>query len=112
MIIVGCIGMIALGGLSLWLPGIDEIAQTSRPDLLRMLGAGVCNAGAFLFLTLALRWTGLIFVNALNASQAALAAIAGVVLFQEASSVALWAGVALTALGLLLMRENGRKDAS
>ena len=76
-----------------------------------MLAAGICNAGAFLFLALALRWTGLIFVNALNASQAALAAIAGVLLFQEASSIALWVGVALTVLGLLLMRENGKNGS-
>ena len=72
--------------------------------------AGVSNAVAFWALTKALQLTGVVYVNALNASQTAMAALAGVFFFQEAITLPLMAGVALTAVGLLLMKRR-RKQA-
>ena len=59
---------------------------------------------AFWALTKALQLSSVLFVNGLNASQTALAALAGVLMFDEPLTRAMVSGVALTALGLLLMR--------
>jgi drug/metabolite transporter (DMT)-like permease len=77
-----------------------------------MLLAGLCNAAAFLTLTLALQLAGLVYVNALNASQTAMAAVAGVVVFGEAVTPWLVLGVLLTAGGFLLMRGGRRGGRS
>jgi drug/metabolite transporter (DMT)-like permease len=68
-----------------------------------MLLAGLCNTLAFLALTTSLSLTSVVYVNALNATQAALAALAGVVIFQEALSPWLVQGVVLTILGLVIL---------
>jgi drug/metabolite transporter (DMT)-like permease len=52
-----------------------------------------------------------VYVNALNATQAAMAAIAGVILFQEARSTELGLGVLLTIAGLLLMKAGRRPES-
>jgi Na+/H+ antiporter NhaC len=76
-----------------------------------MLLAGLCNFVAYLSLTRALQLTNLIYINALNATQVAMASVAGVVLFDEVPSRALAAGVALTICGLLLMPRHSRPRA-
>jgi drug/metabolite transporter (DMT)-like permease len=62
---------------------------------------------AFAALTKALHLSSVPFVNALNASQSAMAAVIGVLLFREAFSLPLLSGVLLTAVGLLMMRGRG-----
>ena len=96
-------GAVSLGALSAARIGPAAMWGTPRSDLAVMLLAGVLNAGAFLALIKALQLTGLVHVNLLNASQAAMAAVAGVVLFGEPSSAALLLGIGFTVLGLLLM---------
>ena len=71
-----------------------------------MLGAGVFNAIAFLAVTKAFQLISVVYVNSLNASQAAMAAIAGVILFSEPMSLPLAVGVALTIAGLMLIRQR------
>ena len=71
-----------------------------------MLLAGVLNAFAFLTLTKALQLTTVVYVNSLNATQATLAAIAGVIFFGEALSGELGLGVLLTIAGLMMMKAN------
>ncbi|OHB79102.1 MAG: hypothetical protein A2W31_17740 [Planctomycetes bacterium RBG_16_64_10] len=102
------VGMVSLGALSAVRIGPLGMVRTNRLDLVVMLLAGLCNAAAFLALTLALQLAGLVYVNALNASQTALAAVAGVVVFGEAVTPWLVLGVLLTAGGLLLMKGRGR----
>ncbi len=68
-----------------------------------MLGAGLCNTLAFLSLTKSLQLTSVVYVNALNATQATLAAVAGVLIFGEALSPWLAVGVGLTIAGLLVL---------
>ena len=82
------------------------MAATTESEWWIMLGAGVCNAIAFVALTKSLQLTSVVYVNALNATQATMAAVAGVLIFQEAVSKALVAGVGLTIVGLLLMRKG------
>jgi drug/metabolite transporter (DMT)-like permease len=68
-----------------------------------MLGAGLCNTVAFISLTKSLQLTSVVWVNALSATQATLAALAGVLIFQEALSSYLALGVGLTVAGLLVL---------
>lgn len=100
---VSITGMISLSLLSLQRIGIEGMLQTQQDDLLMMLLAGVCNAAAFVGLTRCLQLTSVVYANALNAAQAALAAITGVLIFQEPASAALTAGVGLTILGLAIL---------
>jgi drug/metabolite transporter (DMT)-like permease len=103
------VGLIALGGPSAWRLGWGGITTYRFADWRAMLLAGLCNFVAYLALTRALQLTSLVTVNALNASQVAMAAVAGVVLFGEVPSHALAIGVGLTVLGLLLMPRRGHR---
>ena len=103
---VSIVGMISLGSISLWRIGLGGMLATTPHNLWLMLLAGVCNAAAFVALTKSLQLTSLVFVNAINATQATLAALMGVFFFQEPPSPWLLTGVGLTIAGLLLMRKR------
>lgn len=100
---VSTMGLISLSLLSLHRIGVSGMLQTESDDMLMMMLAGVCNAAAFVGLTRCLQLTSVVYANALNAAQAALAALTGVLVFQEPASAALTAGVALTILGLAIL---------
>ncbi len=108
LLTVGMVGFVLLGGFTSARHGWAIVEQTTSQDWLRLLGAGLFNVIAFVALTKALHLSSVMFVNGLNASQIAMAAIAGVLLFQEPITIAMGAGVILTALGLALMR--GRRE--
>jgi drug/metabolite transporter (DMT)-like permease len=108
-VIVGAVGVIGLGTLSYLRLGWEVMAATSREGLAVMLVAGVCNATAFLLLTKALQLINVVHVNAIGSSQCALAALAGVFLFSEQPSLAMIAGVVLTAVGLSMMRPSSEQ---
>ena len=74
-----------------------------------MWWAGVFNAVAFVALIQALKLAPLVHVNAVNSSQTALAAVAGILIFGEPLTLTLALGVALTTAGLLLL-DHGQKD--
>jgi len=103
---VSLVGLVSLGSLSLARIGLSGMLATTPHDLGLMLLAGVCNAAAFVTLTKSLQLTSIVFVNALNATQATMAALAGVLFFQEPPSRWLLTGVGLTIVGLLLMRKR------
>ena len=103
---VGLVGAVSLGTLSLLRLGPQTLSLTSADDLNSMLLAGACNAGAFWALSKALHLTNVAVVNGMNASQIAMAALAGVFFFQEAASPALITGVGLTVAGLILMKKE------
>jgi drug/metabolite transporter (DMT)-like permease len=111
LFVVAFMGMVSLGGLSWLRIGGAGIRSTAPDDLTMMLLAGLCNALAFLALTKSLQLTSVVYVNALNATQAMLAAMAGVLIFQEAPSPWLLAGVALTIAGLLLLTRTRQNVA-
>ena len=108
LVIVGLAGVICLGVLSIYRMGSDEMWATSEQKLGLMLGAGLCNAIAFCALTKALQLTGVVYVNLLNATQVAMAAVAGVTIFGEQDSLPFWIGVSLTGLGVLIMKQERR----
>jgi drug/metabolite transporter (DMT)-like permease len=102
--------MVSLGSLSVARLGLAGLAATEPGDLAVMLLGGVCNALAFVALTKSLQLTSIVYVNALNATQATMAALAGVLFFHEAASNSLLLGIGLTIVGLLFMRQ--RKKAA
>jgi drug/metabolite transporter (DMT)-like permease len=109
---VATVGLISLGGISLLRIGAEGMLATPPADLTVMLAAGVFNAIAFVALTKALHVTTVVYVNALNATQATMAAVCGVWFFHEALSPALLAGVGLTIAGLVLMRGRRPRPAA
>jgi len=100
---VAVVGLASLGLISWSRIGQSGMWATSRADLVMMLAAGVCNTVAFISLTRSLQLTSVVYVNALNATQATLAALAGVLIFREALSPWLAVGVGLTIAGLMLL---------
>ena len=97
------VGLLCLTPLTIYRVGITEMIQTSTNDLAMMVLAGLFNLIAFLALTRALQITSLVYVNALNASQVAMASVVGIMLFREQASPALTLGMCLTVVGLLIM---------
>lgn len=99
-------GTITLGLITLTIVGVDEIRATTLSDLTSMVLAGVCNAAAFFSLGKSLQVLSMSYVNAFNASQTAMSAVAGVLVFGEALTPTLAAGVGLTVVGLMFMRTS------
>jgi drug/metabolite transporter (DMT)-like permease len=103
LLIVSATGVVCLGAGSLFNSGWSGIRATPADALRTMACAGVINAGAFYSLSRALQLVSVVEVNIISASQAALAAIAGCVLFREPVTATLVAGVLLTIVGILLV---------
>jgi drug/metabolite transporter (DMT)-like permease len=101
--IVSTVGLIGLAGVSCWSVSRAEWAAITTNQVLMMLAAGVLNAAAFVALTRALQLMPLVHVHGLNATQATMAAVAGVLIFGEAQSSFLVSGLVLTIAGLVLM---------
>lgn len=111
LLVVGLVGFVILGawvhdryGLAIW-------TSTSRPQYVRLVGAGIFNVIAFAALSKSLQLSSIMFVNAINATQIAMAAIAGVALFGEPITAPLVMGILLTTLGLQMMRARGATSA-
>jgi drug/metabolite transporter, DME family len=100
---VSIAGLVSLSFIAWLRIGQAGMLATSGQDLGLMLAAGICNTVAFVALTKSLQLMSVVFVNALNATQATLAAVAGVVIFHEALSWSLAAGVGLTIAGLAVL---------
>ena len=113
LFVSGMVGVVLLGTICLVRPGWESIVlETTRSDLTYMLLAGVFNALAFAALVSAMHLSGLVYINALNASQTAMASLAGVMFFSEALTWPLVLGVALTGLGLVLVRNTSGNQES
>jgi drug/metabolite transporter (DMT)-like permease len=106
--LVGLVGCLSLGTISFVRLGWEAMRQTEQRDFLMMLGAGIFNALAFGALAKALHLTNVMVANGLNASQTAMAALAGIVFFDEAITWTLIVGVLLTMLGLILMKGRAK----
>ena len=108
LFIVSITGMLTLGSLAWRRIGTAGMLATTPADLTIMLAAGVCNTVAFLALTKSLQLNSIVYVNALNATQATLAALAGVMIFREKLSPWLVVGIGLTILGLMVLAQAHR----
>ena len=109
LMVLSTSGVVSLGLLSLWRIGAAGMASTAPEQWTSMILAGVFNAVAFFSLGIALQATTVTHTNLVNASQVAMSAIAGIILFGEPVSAAIVVGIALTVLGLALV---GRRKPS
>ena len=103
-------GTVFLGSAAVVRVGWQGLAATAPADLGVMLLGGACNAVAFYALGLGLAKLPVVYVNVVNGSQAAIAAVAGVVLFAEPLSTELAVGVVLTVLGIGLLDSRRKPD--
>jgi DME family drug/metabolite transporter len=101
--IIGCVGVVCLGSIAWWNIGLSGMAATTVDQWSAMLVAGLLNALSFLALTKAYQATTVTYVAIMNACQTAMAALIGVLLFQEQWSASLVVGLILTAAGVLMM---------
>jgi drug/metabolite transporter (DMT)-like permease len=96
-------GVLTLGPISIQQLGVEELLQTPPEQFAWMYTAGLFNLLGFLAITKGLQLTTVVHANVLNASQVALAAVAGIVLFDEPRNPWLILGVGLTVLGVILI---------
>ena len=106
LFIIGLVGVISLGGLTWWRIGGEGMWATSPRTRPGCCWPGCSTRPPFGSLTKALQVVNVVYVNAMNAAQVALAAVAGMVFFREALSWQLLAGIVLTVVGLMLMKRN------
>jgi drug/metabolite transporter, DME family len=102
IVFISSVGVVAMAPLAVVRLGLPAVADVSSRVWLSMLGAGVFNAIAFFAVNAAFKRLSVVRVNLINASQAAMAAIAGVVLFAEPNTWSLQMGTLLTVTGLVL----------
>jgi drug/metabolite transporter (DMT)-like permease len=103
LFVISGTGVVSLGLCSLVRLGWTGLTETPSVDLSYMWWGGVFNAMAFMVLIQALKLAPLVHVNAVNSSQTALAAVAGILIFAEPFTLTLAVGVAFTMAGLLLL---------
>ncbi len=108
IVVLSTTGVLTLGGTSLLRIGPQQLLATPPDVWLRMLAAGVATALAFFAISGAYQRLTAVKVSLLNASQIAMSAMAGVVLFSEPNTFWLQAGTVLTIVGLIL---SARRDA-
>jgi drug/metabolite transporter, DME family len=104
----GFIGSIALSAYTMTRMTLDDLAGISEQEWVMMSTAGAFNLIAFVALSLALKSLPVVAVNLINASQVAMAAVAGVLLFAEPVTSSLIIGLALTILGLVILGYRAR----
>jgi drug/metabolite transporter, DME family len=103
LFIVPATGVATLGPLSLYRQGLTGVLSTPAQDMGIILLAGFINLLAYLALLQGLRWMSLLRNNFLLASQVAMTAVAGIVLFGESPTMGLVCGVVLTIAGIFLL---------
>jgi drug/metabolite transporter, DME family len=108
MIVTTGVGTICLGGLGGYRTGFEQLTQISSQHWSVMLASGVFNCLAFFCLTIGLSLIRLTRANILNASQVAITATAGVLLFHEPFGAFLAGGILLTVLGIAMV---GRSES-
>ena len=108
--IITGMGVLSLGSLSVVRLGVKELAATSWEQLIWMLAAGMFNLIAFLAITKGLQLTTVVRANLLNASQIAMAAMAGILLFGESTNVWMICGIALTIVGVTMIAHPASND--
>lgn len=111
MFISGAVGTVSLWSAAFLRLGMETIATTQADQWWIMIAAGILNFTAFVALSYALKVLPIIAVNLINASQVAMAAIAGVFIFAEPVTQSLLAGVFLTFLGLLILATGRKRSA-
>jgi drug/metabolite transporter, DME family len=103
MFIITGVGVITLGPVSVHRLGFEGLMSTTGEQLAWMVAAGFFNLLGFIGFTKGLHLTTVVHANVLSASQVAMAAVAGILAFQESPNLWLLLGVTLTLLGIFLI---------
>ncbi len=99
--IITLTGMISTGVIAFIRVGLDGAMATPLVVVLAMLAAGVANAVALTTISKALQYIAVAKANAINATQIALSALAGLLIFAEPVTALVLIGLGLTIAGLL-----------
>ncbi len=99
--LVTLMGVVSLGPICVYRLGVPALLETPVDQIILMIAAGVFNLVAFLAIIHGLQRITVVHANAVNASQVAMAAVAGMALFAEPSTVWLLLGVCLTIFGIV-----------
>ncbi len=108
MLISGVVGTAALWLITVVRLGIEPLGLVAAEQWAVMFAAGAFNFTAFAALSAALKSLPVVAVNLINASQVAMAAVAGVMLFAEPVTGPLLTGITLTFAGLLILASRRR----
>ncbi len=112
ILVVASVGTVMLGGWSLLTRGGWETLCTADTSyLLAMVMAGVANAFGFLCLAKSLKLLPAVYVNSINVSQVAIAAVVGVLWFQELLSASLLIGLSIMLLGFWLLANSSKRSS-
>jgi drug/metabolite transporter, DME family len=99
--IITATGVLSLGPLEYFHAGSGVVMATPWRQFALMYAAGICNLVAFFALVCGLQLTTVLHANIINAGQVAMAAVMGVIFFQEARNAWLVLGVGLMIAGIL-----------
>ncbi len=111
LVFVSVSGTAIFGTVLLLRDGLEVFNQHETVSWLMMLGAGLCNAIAFYCLSWSLKLLPVIYVNAINVSQVAMAGAIGVCLFFEPLSVWLSTGLVIMIIGFGMLAHFSSKTA-
>lgn len=103
LLIVPSMGVLCYTPLGIWGSGLSALASVSPWQWVAMLAVGVLNLVAFAAYTKGLQSIQVAHANVLNASQVALGAVTGIVLFAEPPGPWLTLGIVLTIAGMILI---------
>lgn len=103
--LVTLMGVIMLGPICFFRLGLPEMLKTPPEQFGLMYAGGIFNLIGFLALINGLQRTTVFHANAVNASQVAMAAIAGMIIFAEPFTVWLLMGVCLTIFGIVWINQ-------
>lgn len=103
MFVVTLMGVITLGPLSFKTQGFCGICDTTGTQYAWMVLAGFFNLLGFIGITRGLKLTTVVHANVLNASQVAMASVAGMLFFREPPTFWIILGICTTVLGIILV---------
>ena len=109
MFVSGLVGTVSLWTFCFVRMGAEQISATPTEFWDDMIWAGILNFVAFVALSTSLKALPVVAVNLINASQVAMAAIAGVILFSEPITSPLVTGILLTLAGLAILAKYRSK---
>ncbi len=104
VLIISAMGVIGLGPWAWQRHGLEGLLATSPSDFGIMLAAGAFNLISFTLITIGLKLTSLLRINAINSvATTALTVVAGILFFAEPATAAVLIGIVLTITGILLV---------
>ncbi len=99
--LVPMVGALSLGPSALFRLGLQPLYDASWQQLAMMAVAGAFNLVAFTAVILGLQRINVVHANMISASQVAMAAVAGMLIFSEPPNGWLLSGIVLTMAGIL-----------